>query len=83
MPKNNTGLNGNPIPKRAKNSLSMKRTLILVLGGDDGNRTRVRKPIRATFSGRSLSLLFPHHRQTDTPVTKKACITAPRTQTLP
>lgn len=29
-------------------------------GGDDGNRTRVRKPIRTTFYERSLSLTFPH-----------------------
>ena len=59
MPKNNTGLNGNPIPKRAKNSLSMKRTLILVLGGDDGNRTRVRNTFNTFFYKFSLFFNFP------------------------
>lgn len=31
----------------------------LIIGGDDGNRTRVRKPIHTTFYEHSLLLTFP------------------------
>ncbi len=68
---------------KAKTRAEVSFHTLVFNGGDDGNRTRVRKSIHITFSGRSLSLKFPHHRQTDTPVIKKACITALRMQTLP
>ena len=49
-----------------------KRTFVLVdksaffVGGDDGNRTRVREPLNTTFFVGSLSFKIPAHRREQT-----------------
>lgn len=44
---------------RRHNACGTTNLYVGLAGGDDGNRTRVRKPIRTTFYERSLLLTFP------------------------
>ena len=59
-------LRANPIPKNKKQPPC--RAAVFIFGGGGGNRTRVRKPIHKSFSGRRGLSAFPHmsvNRQTD------------------
>ncbi len=44
---------------RRHNACGTTNLYVGLAGGDDGNRTRVRKSIRTTFYERSLPLTFP------------------------